>query len=170
MIKIQLIAILFIFFFCDLKDVTILDGNGSVLIPSSFELMSKEMLAHKYRLTSNMPNEVYTDEKAEINVIFDHTLDRVSTDQLGIVKENLVDQFHQATTIDLLSHYDHSINGRDFFVIEFISQAVDTQVYNLMFGTSYHGRLLMGTFNCTIAHREKWEPVGNEVLNSIKLK
>jgi len=154
----------------NLIEKSILDGKGTALLPSDFELMSEEMLRKKYPQTSRRPSEVYTDYKAEINVIFDHTRDQVSLEGLESVKDRMVGQFSQIPGMNLLNHQMRAINGREFFVVEFISPALDTEVYNLMFGTSYEGRLLMGTFNCTVANRPDWEWVGKKIVNSIELK
>ena len=54
--------------------------------------------------------------------------------------------------------------------MEFVSPAVDTRVYNLMYVTSLDNRLMIGTFNCTETLRAKWEPIGKEIVSSIKLK
>ena len=53
--------------------------------------------------------------------------------------------------------------------MKFYSQAIDTKVYNLMFGTELNGRLLIGTFNCTIANYNEWQPMADEIVNSIDI-
>ena len=139
----------------NLVEKSILDGKGTTLLPSDFELMSEEMLNAKYPPTSRRPSEVYTDYKAEINVILDHTRDQVSSEGLVSIKDKMVSQFSRVPGMTLLNHQMRAIHGREFFLVEFISPALDTEVYNLMFGTSYQGRLLMGTFNYTVANRSE---------------
>ena len=164
------VFLVFLFFVnSNLVEKPILGGKGTALLPSDFELMSEEMLKVKYPPTSRRPGEVYTDYKAEINVIFDHTRDKVNPEGLVGIKDKMVGRFSQIPGMTLLNHHMQTVNGREFFVIEFISPALDTEVYNLMFGTSYEARLLMGTFNCTVANRPEWEQIGKEIVNSIKL-
>jgi hypothetical protein len=61
-----------------------------------------------------------------------------------------------------------TINGLEFTVFEFISQAIDTRVYNLMFLTELDGRMLLGTFNCTEALKVEWQSIGKEILLSVR--
>ena len=88
--------------------------------------------------------------------------------ELAAVKQVFEQQFRQPE-IDFRKSEIKNINGRDFIIIEMITPAVDTKVYNLMFVTSSEGRLLMGTFNCTMDHLKEWQPLAEQIVNSVKV-
>jgi hypothetical protein len=52
--------------------ITILSNKIEVLIPESFDIMSEEMLKHKYPLETR-PTLVYTNEDGTVNVAFNLT-------------------------------------------------------------------------------------------------
>ncbi len=147
----------------------ILDGRLSVILPDNFNLMEESMIDLKYPIKSERPKVIYTDFNGEINIAFNFTENKIKSEDLIAVKNSIVHEFSQIPSITILSTEMRPINERNFLFVEFISPALDDDVYNLMFGTNLEGRLLIGTFNCTVGHREKWEPVGKSIINSIKV-
>lgn len=147
---------------------SVMNGKLSVLLPSGFTLMDLEMLKTKYQI-EHRPTEVYTNEEGTINIAFNHTQDKCSFDELANYKEVFERQFNQSS-IEFLKSELKQINGADFIVMEFITPAVDSRIYNLMFATSLENRLMIGAFNCTINHLEEWKPLSGEIINSIKVQ
>lgn len=140
-----------------------------VLIPNSFEIMDAEMIALKYPAKQRAAFQVYTDEDAVINIALEHTPNKATLQDLVSIKEVFERQFNQPG-IDFKKCEIKQINGRSFIVIEMITSAMDTEVYNLMFVTSLEGKLLIGTFNCTIGKLKEWKPLAEQILNSVKVK
>jgi len=62
-----------------------------------------------------------------------------------------------------------TINGRAFFLLDLRTPALDTEIRNLMVGTSLQGRLLLITFNVTQQHEARWLPTAQKILASIKV-
>ena len=62
------------------------------------------------------------------------------------------------------------INGRDVGIVELITPAVDTDIYNLIWFTDIDGRLMMATFNCTVELEEEWKGVANRILESFRVE
>jgi hypothetical protein len=56
-------------------------GKLSILMPGDFQPMTQELLKRKYP-NANPPSIVYSDERAVINVAFEHTPHRVTPEQL----------------------------------------------------------------------------------------
>lgn len=153
----------------ELYSVTLLNKALKVQIPREFKIMDNEMLNLKYPVTAKRPTIVYTDSIGEINVVFNHTKDNISAADIPKVQESILNQFKQAPAITLIGSDYRDINGKDFFIIKFFSPAVDAQIYNLMFGTELNGRLLMGTFNCTINHLQEWQSIADKIVNSLEV-
>jgi len=147
---------------------TVLSGKLEMLIPASFNLMDDDMLAVKYPMEGRRPSEVYTNEAGSVNVALNHTQNRHKASELHQNKQVLQKQFGHPT-IKFIASNIRSINGQECIIMEFVSPAVDTRVYNLMYVTSLDDRLMIGTFNCTELLRSEWEPIGKEIINSIKL-
>lgn len=51
---------------------------------------------------------------------------------------------------------------------EFKSNAIDSDLYNIMFVTPIEGQTLLGTFNCRFSDREDWKPVALQLIMSIR--
>jgi hypothetical protein len=153
-----------------LETRTALEGKLSLLVPKEFTLMSNEMLLKKYP-RPNPPSVVFTNAQTTVNVALDHNAFKLSVDELPKAKE--VIRGALASTFPTAQWFRDemtSINGRPFFLLEVTTPAADTDVRNLMIGTSLDGRLLVITFNCTKALEQTWLPVGNKIIASATLK
>ena len=140
-----------------------------MLIPQEFILMDAKTIALKYPSAGHRPSEVHTNPEGTINIALNHTKNAASEADLEKVKKTMDTQFN-IPSINFIKSEIKEINGRKFIVIEFVSQAADTKIYNLMAITSLEGRLAMITFNCTNFHRKVWVPIGKKVIESIYVK
>lgn len=152
-----------------LKQKPVLSGKATMLIPSQFSLMSSEMLNLKYPSKGHQPSEVYTNNEGTINIALNHTQNKAGEENLAEVKKAMEGQFNRPP-INFIKSEIREINGSKVIVMEFVSPAADTMIYNLMVITSLEGRLIMITFNCTESHRKEWEPIGKRIIESIKVK
>jgi len=151
-----------------LGERTILD-KIKVLIPRDFKLMDDEMIALKYPSKKGFTFMAYTDEDATVNIAFEHTPNKAMLKDLPAIKQVLEGQFNQPG-IDFQKSEIRKINDRDFIIIEMVTPAMDTPVYNLMFITSLEDRLLIGTFNCTVDKVQQWKSTAYQILNSVTIK
>ena len=62
------------------------------------------------------------------------------------------------------------INGRKVGYLKFITPAIDTKIYNVMFFTDFDGKLLLSTFNCIEKSISEWEQTADEIMNSLRIK
>lgn len=152
----------------DLQKKIVLGGGIELKLPTSFGLMSQEKLAIKYPSVAHRPTEVYTNENGSVNIAFRHTSNVASSKDLPAFKQLFEGQFKQPG-IDFRKSDIRDINGRHFIVMEFITQALDTKIYNLLFITDLEGTLLYSTFNCTVEKMAIWESLGKEIVSSVKV-
>ncbi len=148
-------------------EMRLFDNKVSIMIPNTFSLMSEEIKAVKYPNTKQAPDVVYTNDKSTVNVAFNLKNFPTTQDNLPEVKEVFEKQLATLKPESFVSEI-RSINGHKYIIYEFISPAVDTKIYNLMFLSDVDGKLLMGTFNCTVSLIEEWKPRALEILMSIK--
>jgi hypothetical protein len=151
-----------------LENKKVLSGSGTILMPDNFEMMDSGLLALKYPNAAARPSEVYTNAEGTINIALNHTQNGATDDDLPEVKKAMEAQFNRAP-FSFVSGEIKEINEKSFVVLEFVSPAVDTRIYNLMAIGSLEDRLVMITFNCTEKDRQGWESVGKKIINSINL-
>jgi hypothetical protein len=152
------------------KATVVLEGKVSLLLPPGFKPLSTEVLNRKYP-NANRPNLVYSNDATTVNVALEHTPHAVTAEQLATAHEQLAAGLKGAyPTATWFSSGMRQINGRPFFVMEVRTPAVDTEVRNLIVGTSVDNRLLMISFNTTRALETEWMPIGRQVIESIRVK
>ncbi|GGH25174.1 hypothetical protein FAZ19_15850 [Sphingobacterium alkalisoli] len=148
------------------RTVSLYGNKLELSIPDYFTEMSPEMKHSKYP-RANSPDVVYTDEDGAVNVAFNYTGTVVANNNISELQRELLKQLQATNPIDLTTRIE-TINGSEFAVFEFMSQAIDTRVYNLMFLTELDGRMLLGTFNCTEVLKGEWQPRAKEILSSLR--
>lgn len=149
-----------------LAELSLFSDKLSLLIPDSFDVMSDDMAKLKYP-TDHRPTLIYTNEDATVNIAFHHTEDAV-TDQeideyLTLLKQSFTNAYPSA------EFYDSDvikINSKKVGYVELLSQAVDTDIYNLIWFTVLDGRLLLMSFNCTEELMDDWEPIAKTIMDS----
>lgn len=153
-----------------LEKLNLLGGKLIVNLPDGFGLMSEEMLVAKYP-SSNRPTLVYTNENGTINFAFNHTQNKIPKDKLPELLPAFVGQFNSIyPQIKWAKKETEIINGKQFVVLEFITPATDSKIYNIMYVTVLDGKMLMCTFNCLESQKSAWEVKAKKSLNSILIK
>lgn len=61
------------------------------------------------------------------------------------------------------------IDNRNVAIMEFVSRAVDTNVYNVMFYFSRNNHLMIGTVNFPSKHQKRFIKVAKEIIDSLKI-
>ena len=148
------------------RTVSLYNNKLRLSVPDYFTEMSSAMKHSKYP-RGNSPDVVYTDEDGAVNVALNYTAAAMLDNDIATMQNRLLQQLQAANSIDLTTRTE-TINGSEFAVFEFMSQAIDTRVYNLMFLTELDGRMLLGTFNCTEALKGEWQPRAKEILASVQ--
>ena len=54
-------------------------------------------------------------------------------------------------------------------ILELITPAIDTQIHNVMYGTSVNGRFLLVTFDTTVEQSKEWLPIGKQIMSSLTI-
>lgn len=149
---------------------TALHDKVSLLTPKTFGPMPKAMLELKYP-SSRRPTEVLSDSTGSVSLAFNFTQSPMTPDQVKEAHASMSKMFHKiypsATWIR-----DETVdrNGQEFMIFEMVTPAVDTQIHNIMYGTSVDNRLLLIAFNTTVEQSEQWLPIGKKIMESIRIK
>lgn len=153
-----------------LEERSLLGNKVSLLLPKQFGLMGEEMLKLKYP-TDRRPAVVYTNDDGTVDVALNHTNNRVTLSQLPelhkVVENTFKNLYPSATWFrnEILE-----INGRNYFLLDLRTPGVDTEIRNIMLGTSLEGRFLIISFNATKNLESAWVPVGNKIIQSVKIQ
>jgi len=154
----------------ELIEVKALDGKVSILVPEGFKAMSSEILNVKYP-SSHRPTEVLSDTTGGVTLAFNYTANQVAPSQVKAAHKSMSKMFHNlypsATWIR-----DEVIeqNGQAYMVMELITPAMDTQIHNIIYGTSVDNRFLLAAFNTTVEQSDKWLPLGKKIMSSLSVK
>jgi len=154
----------------ELAEVTTLSGKVSLKVPKMFSPMSKETLDIKYPATQR-PTEVLSDSTSGVSIAFNHTKSRMQPDQIEEGYKSISKMFHNLyPSAKWIRNETITQNGSKFMVLELVTPAIDTKIHNIMYGTSVDGRFLLVAFNTTEEQAEDWLPVGEKIMQSIKIK
>jgi len=153
-----------------LINIEVLSGKVSILVPKNFGPMQKDILKLKYP-SSRKPTEVLSNTAGSVTLAFNHTNDLMHPIQVRQSHATISKMFHNlypsATWIR-----DEVVeqNGSTFMVLELITPAMDTQIHNIIYGTSVDGRFLLAAFNTTIEESKVWLPIGKEIMSSLSIQ
>jgi len=149
---------------------TVLGGTVQVLVPVDFAPMREDLLRVKYP-SERRPSLVYTNPSASVNLALHHTNTPLHPHQLAeahTAMDAMFKRLYPAAT--WFQSGLTTINGRSFFLLDLRTPALDTEVRNLMTGTSLHGRLLLISFNVTKEREAHWLPTAQKILTSIQIR
>lgn len=153
----------------DILESSVLNNRIRLSIPVDFKPMEQDEILVKYQRSNSVPQEAYSNDTGTISLAFNHTSNALSLADLPDFRQSFARQFKGTLGIEFKGSSIKNINGRDFAILEFISPAMDTNIYNLMFLTSLDNRLLICTFNCVQGEMEKWKPTSQQILNSVQV-
>ena len=148
-----------------------LDGqNISFDAPQGFTELSGEEIALKFP-SSRAPQFVVGNEKRSTTIAYDLKQDRVQLSDLPDFKNAMIQMFNRIVPgIQWKQDQIVEINGREFVHFEFVSSAVDADIYNIMLTTSYQDRMLVFNFNSTVADFEAYEEQLRQTISTISIK
>ncbi len=153
----------------DLAERLLLDGRVAMLVPEDFELMGEEMMRLKYP-SERRPTVVLTNPRGSVNVALNHTQDALPAAEIEQVHEFMDNMFRNVYPSASWNRSEvTSREGRQFFLLDLVTPAVDTKIRNMITGTSVDGRLLLVTFNCTQELEEEWAALGRKIIESIRV-
>jgi hypothetical protein len=153
-----------------LAQQSVLDGRVSLLIPATFKPMSEEMLRTKYP-SERRPTLVFTNERGTVNIALNHAKGHMPANQLAAFHASMEGSFKKLyPSAEWFRSEVRKINGRDFFVMELRTPAIDTEIRNIMLGTSLEDRLLLISFNVTTELEGEWLPTANRIIESVRVK
>ncbi|MBT2561349.1 hypothetical protein J7E50_10945 [Pedobacter sp. ISL-68] len=149
------------------KIISLYDNKLEIIIPASLERLDRSKLVRKYP-NANPPEIAFSNKDGSVNIAFRFnsrvTIGNDAAKLVQMMSANL-----KSTGIEVTSEITN-VSGRDFAVVEFVSDAYNTKIYNKMVATVIDGRVMICTFNCTTGQLIEWKEIGEACLKSIRVK
>ncbi len=144
-----------------------LENKILISLPVDFKLMANVYKATKYP-ANNQPSEVYTNRDATVNVTFRETNQVLSEQKVLTEGKKIEEQLLSSGKIQLIRSESLRTKMNNIYAFGFYTLAIDTRVYNLMFVFSLKGKMVIGSFNCTVELQPHWQDEAYKIISSIK--
>ena len=152
-----------------LVKIEALNGKVVILAPKNFGPMPKNIVDVKYP-SSRKPTEVLSDKTGGVTLAFNHTNSAMKPTQVREAHLSISKMFHNMyPSAKWIRDEVMEQNGSTFMVMELVTPAMDTQIHNIMYGTSVDGRFLLAAFNTTVEQSKEWLPVGKKIMTSLTI-
>lgn len=149
--------------------VSLAKGKVSFELPPGFRAMTEEMIRFKFP-RGNPPTHVYANEKLNVSVAITFSPQPLSPGQLPELKSAMEQTLPRMVPgLKWLAREIVEINGTRWVHFELTSHAIDTDIHNHMYMTSFDGKLFGFNFNSTIAQYERYKDALKESRDSIRI-
>jgi hypothetical protein len=146
------------------------DGGVRFVLPPGYRALGKAEIARKFS-SDSAPQYVWAgDQKLSATIALTRDAMRVSPTELPLLQEPMRKSLEADKTLQWLGRETIEINGQSWIHFEFITQAVDTRIYNDLYFTSWNGQLLIFNFNATLAQRALVTPLFHKCRDSVELE
>jgi len=153
----------------EFEEKSLLEDKIRIRLPKSFTVMSPEIAAIKFP-SERRPGLIYSNSTASISISFNHTNNNVLEDQINEAKNSMLQVLKKLQPSAVwLEDGVKTIAGKNIGYFDFLTKAIDTDIYNFMFLVELDGRLLMCNFNCTVNEMEDWKFVARGIMESLRI-
>jgi hypothetical protein len=165
-----LIAALFAFASTVLAEpIKVADTEVTFEAPEDFKPLSKEIIATKWP-TNRAPAYAIGTASGATTVAYDLKPNNIPQEALPEVRKSFTEVFERIIPgiawkkNEIIEH-----SGQKWLLMEMTSNAVDTDIYNIMLMTGFEGKMLIFNFNSTKEDFPKYEAALRKSLKSVKL-
>ncbi|MDB4618242.1 hypothetical protein OAG53_01055 [Akkermansiaceae bacterium] len=137
--------------------------------PEGFKPLSKEIIATKWP-TNRAPAYAIGTPTGSTTVAYDLKPNSIPQEALPEVQKSFTQLFERMIPgiawkkNEIIEH-----SGQKWLMMEMTSNAVDTDIYNIMLMTGFEGKMLIFNFNSTKEDFPKYEAALRKSLKSVKL-
>lgn len=153
-----------------LETRSLLDGKLQMLIPTHFGPMSEELIRVKYP-NERRPTSVLSNERGTVNIAVSYTTSAMSLEELDEAHRALERMFRNSYPSATWYRSERTaLNGQECFILELLTPAIDTEIHNTIIVFSLESRMLIIAINLTKELVDKWLPLTQKMIESIKFK
>lgn len=150
--------------------VSVIDGRVSFAPPAGFKPLSKEQIAAKFP-KGNPPQYAFANDSGSVSAVITLSAGKVAPDQLAEFREAM-EQFlpRMIPGLKWVTREFVELDGRKWVHLEMTSYAIDTDIHNHMYLTSFEGRALIFGFNSTVKDYPRVKVMLEKSARSIRLR
>lgn len=155
---------------CYGKQISLEDGRIVFDVPDSFRPLPKEILEIKFP-SAQRPQYAVGNENAATTIVYDIKNSPFPPEQIHEIKEALTQAFDRAVPgIAWIGNKIVQLSDKDWIYLEFESNAIDTDIHNIILATDYEDKMLIFNFNSTTKEFKQYEPQFRASIDSIIVK
>lgn len=146
-------------------------GKMWLWMPDEFGPLSKELARLKYP-NENRPDIIYTNKETTVNVTFSHKREKLKEGEEEEIRNYMKEIVKRVQTSSEMIEEGTVKTEEGCLLVwfDFVTSAIDTDIYNLMFFSSLEGRLLIGSCNCLEADRGDWKELFLQMLGTARYR
>lgn len=150
----------------DTNRTAVLNGKASLILPKGFEPMDAETIGVKFP-RGNPPKEVFSNERGKTSIAITVSEGaRLPPEQLPEFRKYIESVMERMIPgLKWISREYTELAGRKWARLELMSNAIDTDIHNIILITSFEGMPLMFNFNSI---KEEFAALSVELDKSIK--
>ena len=151
------------------EPIKVADTEVTFEAPEDFKPLSKEIIATKWP-TNRAPAYAIGTPSGSTTVAYDLKPNNIPQEALPEVQKSFTELFERM--IPGIAWKKNEIieqSGQKWLLMEMTSNAVDTDIYNIMLMTGFEGKMLVFNFNSTKEDFPKYEAALRKSLKSVKL-
>ena len=152
------------------ETISVDEGGVTFEAPDDFTPVSEEVLRIKYP-SGNAPRFVIGNEGAGTTIAYDIKPSPLPSEQLDAARTSFTELFERMIPgIEWVENKTIDHDGQEWIYFELTSNAIDTEIYNIMLMTGYGDQTLMFNFNSTKEQFGHYESALRQSLQSIDIR
>lgn len=150
--------------------VTVSGTDVSIELPKEFVPMPRDVLALKYSRGGQPPTQVYSTPGPswDVNIAFALRDSALPAGDLNPARLALEKSVEATPGFRWVKHGVEKVGGREWIVLQFWVNGIDTPIYNHLRVTRQGKKTLLVSANMTKAQYPKWAKVLDQTMQSIK--
>ena len=128
-------------------------------LPEEFALMNRQQAKRKY-LNEDRPETIYSNKGGDVNIAFSRRKGKLRDGEEGQIRdytEQIIMRVYPSS--HTIEKQIQQIGEKQVAWFDFVTPALDADVYNLVFFASLGKQLFMGSFNCIKCDQNIWKPL-----------
>lgn len=149
------------------QEFPVIKGEFSMVLPEMFEPMPKNLAELKYQ-SANRPDIILTNPATTINLTFSYKTTKMREEETEVAKDaiqKVIMKLHPESSV-IESKVIH-LQNMNIAYFDFVTPAIDSDIYNFMFFFSLKERMMMGAFNCLEQDQYDWKELFIQMLESV---
>ena len=148
--------------------VALYDDTVSITLPEAFVDMPPNIAKFKYP-SETRPQIIKTSLDTKVNFMFNLYNVPIDNSKVGEAAKEFRSVLKKVNpSTQFFSFEEMEIGQKTLAWFDFKSNAIDAQLYNIIYCTPIDGKVFQGFFNCLFPDANDWRPVVLEILSTIQ--